>query len=459
MRWFLIPALLFAAACTNGPLTELPSRADPLPTTLPPVKTFSAATGPVTLARANADIARDFLELSFEMESGRKIEHLSRFEGPVTLALAQQGPALFQRDLADLLTRFRNEAGIDIRQIETGSEANIVVATLPQRKLQRTVPHAACFVVPRVRNWDEFRKNRRSGALDWTTLAKRERVTVFIPEDVSPQEARDCLHEEIAQALGPLNDIYRLPDSVYNDDNLNTILSPFDMLILKVHYSKSLKTGMTREAVAAALPAILDRVNPAGRGLASDKLQKSPRQWIDAVGAALGPRSTQSRRLASAQKSVAMAEEAGWHDNRLGFGLFAQGRLALGIEPDIASESFARAYSVYTEAFGKDDIHTAHVALQLAAFALSTGDTGTALELVNSSLSAANRAQNASLLATLLLIKAEALDAEGRHAAAAAVRLDALGWARYGFASEREIRARLREIGSLRPRSVKPVVG
>jgi len=34
----------------------------------------------------------------------------------------------------------------------------------------------------------------------------------------SPQEVRDCLHEELAQALGPLNDLYRLPDSVFNDD-------------------------------------------------------------------------------------------------------------------------------------------------------------------------------------------------------------------------------------------------
>ena len=28
---------------------------------------------------------------------------------------------------------------------------------------------------------------------------------VFVPADASPQELRDCLHEELAQALGPLN--------------------------------------------------------------------------------------------------------------------------------------------------------------------------------------------------------------------------------------------------------------
>ena len=50
-------------------------------------------------------------------------------------------------------------------------------------------------------------------------------MAVFLPGDVSPQEIRDCLHEELAQALGPVNDLYRLTDSVFNDDNFNTVLT------------------------------------------------------------------------------------------------------------------------------------------------------------------------------------------------------------------------------------------
>ena len=53
------------------------------------------------------------------------------------------------------------------------------------------------------------------------------------------------------------------------------------------------------------------------------------------------------------------------------------------------------------------------------------------------------------------MLKAEALDMEGRKSEAATVRLDSLGWARYGFASDDEIRARLHEIAALRPRKKK----
>jgi hypothetical protein len=58
-------------------------------------------------------------------------------------------------------------------------------------------------------------------------------------------------------------------------------------------------------------------------------------------------------------------------------------------------------------------------------------------------------AENAALLATLLMMKAEALEAMGQTQAAQAVRLDSQGWARYGFGSDSQARARAAEIAAL----------
>ena len=52
-----------------------------------------------------------------------------------------------------------------------------------------------------------------------------------------------------------------------------------------------------------------------------------------------------------------------------------------------------------------------------------------------------------------MMLKAEALDLEGRHGEAEAVRLDSLGWARYGFGSDYAVRARMRDIAALSPRA------
>ena len=56
---------------------------------------------------------------------------------------------------------------------------------------------------------------------------------------------RDCLAEEITQALGPANDLYRLPDSIWNDDNFHGMATAFDMLILRALYQPELESGMT----------------------------------------------------------------------------------------------------------------------------------------------------------------------------------------------------------------------
>jgi len=65
-----------------------------------------------------------------------------------------------------------------------------------------------------------------------------------------------------------LNGLYHLPYSVFNDDNLHTVLTGFDMMMLKAYYSPELRSGMTRGQVAQALPYILNRINPAGNGRA-----------------------------------------------------------------------------------------------------------------------------------------------------------------------------------------------
>ncbi len=71
--------------------------------------------------------------------------------------------------------------------------------------------------------------------------------------------------------------------------------------------------------------------------------------------------------------------------------------------------------------------------------------------LITPHLATAERYENAALLATLMLLRAEALDLTGRVAEARAVRLDSLGWARYGFGSDWAVRAKLREIAALNP--------
>jgi len=450
MRLISVFALCSVVACAPLPSQEVskgyvePSGGT---TTRPVVQGFATASGSPAL-RSNTEIAADFLDLEFRMESGRTLPALSRFDGPITLALAGDVPATARTDLSRLMARFRAEAGLDMRAAQPGQQASITISFYPRAEMQRVVPTAACFVVPRATTLAEYRTRRNTAFVDWATLTRREAVSIFVPSDTSPQEVRDCLHEEVAQAMGPLNDLYRLSDSVFNDDNFNTVLTGFDMLMLRLHYAPELSNGMNEAEVAARLPALLARLNPAGEFAGNRPGQIAPRSWNAAVAQAFGKG---AGRQAGADAMLALAKAQGWRDSRLGFAYFAKGRVNAASNPQVAVAAFTEAARIYRSLPGAG-IHAAHVDMQMAALALSAGQPEQALQFVERALPAVKRAENASLLATLMLVKAEALEAMGRNDEARAVRLDSQGWARYGFGADAQVRARTSEIAALAAR-------
>lgn len=448
MKRFRSLALTLLVACSPITPEETPTRNEPIGDSLPPMRSFSA--GPVLVqSRPNAEIARDFLDLAFQMESGRSLPVMSRFEGPISVRLTGNVGPTMADDLRDLLARLQSEAGVDIF-LTSAPTARITVQAIPKATLSRSVPNAACFVVPNVTSWDEFLAARRSSTLDWAELTVRDQAAIFVPSDVSPQEGRDCLHEELAQAIGPLNDLYRLPDSVFNDDNMHAVLTSFDMLVLRVYNGPDLHSGMTRTQVAGLLPDILSRLNPAGNYGQARPVQPSTRTWITQIETAMSSGNSALRRIAAARQALSIAQSEGWTGPRLGFSAFVLGRLQVQEDPMAARAALELAQRAYL-ADPYSEVQQAHVAVQLAAFSLSGGANERTLDEVAKATAIAGKYKNAALLSTLLMFRAEAEENLGHANDAAVARLDSQAWARYGFGSERNVRSREREVAALNP--------
>ncbi|MEM9306864.1 MAG: DUF2927 domain-containing protein [Pseudomonadota bacterium] len=412
------------------------------------MKSFKAS-APASQRISNADLVVDFIDLSFALESGRALPVLTRFEGPISLRVTGRPPPTLNADLTGLLGRLRREAGINITKTSSAS-ANVTVEAVPRAAIQKALPQAACFVAPNVRSLAEYRSERRRDTTNWALLRNRTHLTIVLPNDASPQETRDCLHEELAQALGPLNDLYRLPNSVFNDDNVHTVLTDFDMLILRATYAPELANGMSKEMVARALPKVFARIHPAGQFSSTRRVSRTPSAYARAIETALGPGVAPAQRRRAANQAVKIASDMGWKDNRRGFAHYARGRVLQNTNASAAVAEFRLADRIYA-ADPQTQLHRAFVATQLGAYALAKGDTKGVSVAVTPYIPTAKSAQNAALLATLQLLKAEALQIEGRVQDANAIRLDSLGWARYGFGSDWAVEARLREIASLRP--------
>lgn len=397
--------------------------------------------------RPNAQMGRDYLDLVFALESGREVPRLTRYEGPVTVSLEGPAPATTRRDLGQLLGRLRSEAGIDIR--ESAAAGTIRVIFLPRRLMQNYVPTAACFVAPNVTGWRDYLRARGSERVDWASLNTRGPAAVFVPSDTAPQEVRDCLHEEIAQALGPLNDLYRLSDTIFNDDNFHGTLTGFDMLMLRLHYAPELRNGMTRAEAALALPRALQRLNPGGGpvgALPAGFSDTTPRRYIDDIEAALGGRRDAGRRSAAAD-AAGLALAMGWRDNRTAFALYSLGRLSLADDPRGAVGALAEAAALWAAEGARAQV--AHVDLYIAGLALQTDALAEVIALADRSLPVAKSEGNAALVASLLAMKAAALERKGDAAGARHLRLDSAGWARYGFGSQAA--ERMADIAGLLP--------
>lgn len=390
------------------------------------------------VAPGSAALGRDFIDLSFAMESGQELATFTRFEGPITVALAGEVPAFAARDLGDLLARLRSEAGIDIQP--TTGPGRITVEFTTRAELRRLAPDAACFVVPNVGSLAEYRQKRGTAEVDWALVTERRTATIFIPADTSPQEVRDCLHEELAQAIGPLNDLYRLADSIFNDDNFHSVLTGFDMEILRLTYSPKLHNGMSRTEVAATL------------GAAPQVTVTTAPEWEQAIETALGNRGSVPARLAAAERALFLARSAGWQDSRTAFSYFALGRLLAGSDAEAALDAFKSASAIYAR-LPEGALQVAHVDMQLATMALASGLPDQVIVLADHAMPVVRRYQNDALLATLMLIKAEALDQLGDAAGAAALRLDSQAFASYGFGPDSVIRARMADIAAVARRA------
>ena len=433
MRLTLV-ALALTALTACAPPAQV-SKNDPRPGIGFGTASALSSSGP---APGGSSVTRDFMDLTFALESGQALEIFTRFEGPITVALAGDVPASAPRDLDALVARLQSEAGLDIAR--TGGPATITVEFASRSDLRRLAPQAACFVVPNVGSLADYRRMRGSEAVDWARITRRDRAAIFIPADTSPQEIRDCLHEELAQALGPLNDLYRLSDSVFNDDNFHSVLTSHDMAILRMTYGPTLASGLSRDEVAR-------RIGGSPR-IGRD----TPADWTQAIETALGRTGPLAARQAAADRALSIALAAGWQDSRAAFSHFAVGRLVAGSDPIRAFDAFDRAAAIYARLPG-GDLQVAHVDMQRAAMALAGGLAEEAARLADRAIPVVRRHENAALLATLMLIKAEALDQLGDTAGAAALRMDSQPWARYGFGPDSVVKARMRDIAAVADRA------
>ena len=201
MNRSLLLVFLLLCACMPMPQEQIVSHADTNWSTDLLINPFPEP-NLSALLNSNFDLARDFLDLSFSLESGRALPIFTRFEGPISVYPSGPAAESLPIDLKRLIDRLHREADLSIT-FTRSKTANITIQSVSRAQLRKTLPKTACFVAPNISSLREFELKRNSRAASWSHQTERRKLAIFLPSDATPQEVRDCLHEEFAQALGP----------------------------------------------------------------------------------------------------------------------------------------------------------------------------------------------------------------------------------------------------------------
>lgn len=319
---------------------------------------------------SNDSIAEVFTILTHDLEGGSSRPNLVRFERPVRVAMIGEGSNPYQVFLAELIRMLRTEAGIDIA-VAPPDNANLLVRFVPNLDFVG-FSNAQCIVVDGQPTWAALQQDDIADGVDpFGNIGSLEKATALIPGRMEPYKIRECILEELTQALGTANDLYALGDTIFNDDNAHTWPTRLDFLMLRVLYDPRMRTGLDRSETRTAALTILNDLNPDGIRRGAEPLPKMLQQtflnWRNRLHqmiasgetSAIDQIQTVSSLLADAER---VAPYSGYHCHAA----MLQADVVLHLDAERAPPRIAIAREICERANGPDDIRLARLDLMSA---------------------------------------------------------------------------------------------
>ncbi|MDT8344561.1 MAG: DUF2927 domain-containing protein [Thermohalobaculum sp.] len=441
-------ALLLAAALSAG-CAGFGTRQAPYRTgEKPGFPKLGAALPAGGTAFSDASLAAVFTTLAFDFEWGAARPGLVRLAAPVRVGLEGAGAEQYGAFLAGYLRFLAQGTGIDIAPAGAaadGAAANLHVRLVDGVAFAQVLPGAACVVAPGEVAWSAMRSDPSGyGGDAMAAVRDLAEVTVFIPDDAAPHQIRGCLIEEVAQALGLVNDLYGLGPSIFNDDAAHLWPTALDLMMLRVLYAPELVPGMDRGAAEAAARQALARLNPAGQAapdlrLVPDAALGDWRALAQKVHRRDAEPATREARARAALDLVS-ARAPGSPQHCLG--LTTLGRALSLTRPAEAAGVLAEARALCARVHGPGDIRLARLGLDQAIAHLRAGDARAALAAAGGVEAAlADHAQDEAL-ATLYAVRARAYRALQQGERAFEAQRRAAEWGAYAFGADNAALAR-----------------
>ena len=209
-------------------------------------------------AFSRIDVQNGFYKAVMGVEitrSGNAEKRVKKYLKPVRVFIINHAKKPRSKAVGQFIRKLDNTVfGLDITLAPRARSANFIVHVVDRNQFLPLVRR-------KVFNNQKIRIN---GNCLVHVLSDRRGISkseAFIVSDRGEAFFKRCLHEEIMQGLGPLNDDASLKYSVFNDRSRLTEYTRFDKFLLNILYHQKIKTHMDRKAVDKVLNEVISDVS------------------------------------------------------------------------------------------------------------------------------------------------------------------------------------------------------
>lgn len=433
LRLFLLGLLAFGAGC--APARQAPVPPVQVAVAMPAFPGLGAALPAGHTGYDNASLARLFVSLSHDTEWGARRRHLVRYEAPISVGLEGAGAERHFAFLDGFLGQLAGNSGVEIAR--AAGPRNLHIRLVEGGRFDALLPTAFCVVGQGDVSWEAFAADPSNYGARALLVAERiTQMTIFIPDTAPPYLVRNCLLEEIPQALGLANDFYGLGSSIFNDDAAHLWPTKLDYLMLRLLYAPEMVTGLDRRETEARALVVLDRINPAGVGKPLLPLlrQRSLGDWPELIQNVFSRAASEREARDYAEKALIIVRANAPRSAQHCHTLITAGRVLSRPEPRRALQLFERAAQVCDAAHGVSDVRHARIALESACALLRLDRFDAVIALTEATWPVLAAHGQDERLAALYTIQSEALAAvEPGSARAASVAKLAVEWSAYAL--------------------------
>lgn len=225
---------------------------------------------------SNAELAMNFeriaLNREYRRDRGRLIQErtrapVSRWDTPLRYQIIGAGATEEDReDYAALAERLTFLTGIDVYEDEDDPNVSILILEADERRafVRQIIADGTAERMPLVVEWVEKITYPCVGQVGYRD-ADTGRITgalIFLKAELPGVFRKSCIHEELTQTMGLMNDDEDVRPSIFNDDQEFALLTEHDEYLLRILYDGRLVTGMAAEEALALVPEIIEDLRP-----------------------------------------------------------------------------------------------------------------------------------------------------------------------------------------------------